>query len=774
MLERLGRFCFRRWKRVALSWLALLVVLGAASGVAGGAYHTEFRLPNTESKRGFDILAENFGGNSGGGFAGQLVFSAPGGVDQEPARGAITTFITQVRAIKGLEVASPFEPRGESQISSLGANAGKIAYASVTFPENAGQSELNSYRKQVDKLIPKVGGLTTELGGEAFATFEPPSSETLGLAFAIFILLIAFGSVLAMGLPVGVALAGIGTGIAGMGLLSHTMSMPEFTVQLGAMIGLGVGIDYALFIVTRYRDALHRGQSPEDATAEALDTAGRAVLFAGITVVISLLGMLLMGLAFVRGLAVGASVTVVFTMIASLTLLPALLGWAKHRVEKTRRRGLIAVVFLALALLAFAFKQTAIGGPLMLLALATIVAGFFVPWLKAEVPRRAVKPIRATFWYRWSRVIQHRPWRAFAAGLAALLLLAAPVFSLRLAFTDTGNYPKDTTTRKAYDLMVDGFGAGFNGPLIIATLLPTGTPQAVISALSDALAKTDGVAFAGPAQPNKPDAPTALRWFVFPKTSPQDEATSQLVHRLRSDVIPRTVAGTDLQPAVSGATAANIDFADYIGRRLPYFFGAVLILSFLLLMAVFRSLLVPVKAVVMNLLSIGAAYGTVVAIFQWGWLGSVFGIGRGGPIEPWVPMMMFAIVFGLSMDYEVFLLSRMREEFLRTGDNGTAVADGLAVTARVITAAAAIMVFVFGSFLLEANRQIKLFGVGLAVAVLLDATLVRMVLVPATMELLGARNWWLPRWLDRILPNIAVEGHEHPSELVPAGGGGGA
>jgi putative drug exporter of the RND superfamily len=772
MLERLARFCFRRWKLVGVAWLALLVVLGAASGAAGGAYHTEFRLPNTESKRGFDILAENFGGNTGGGFTGQLVFSAPGGVDQPPVRTAITEFITQVRAVKGLEVTSPFEPGGERQISSVGASAGKIAYADVSFPSTTGQAEFNTYRKHVDKVVPKVDGLTTELGGEAFATFEPPSSETLGLAFAIFILLIAFGSVLAMGLPVGVALAGIGSGIFAMGLLSHTMSMPEFTVQLGAMIGLGVGIDYALFIVTRYRDALHRGASPEDATAEALDTAGRAVLFAGITVVISLLGMLLMGLAFVRGLAVGASVTVVFTMLASLTLLPALLGWAKHRVEKTRRRGLIAVVFLALALLALAFKQTVIGLPLMVLALATIVAGFFVPWLKVDVPRRAVKPIRATFWYRWSRVIQHRPWRAFAAGLAALLLLAAPVFSLRLAFTDTGNYPEDTTTRKAYNLMVEGFGAGFNGPLLVTTLLPAGTSQAAIDSLSDAFAKTDGVAFAGPAVPNKPDAPTALLWQVVPKTSPQDEATSELVHRLRAEVIPQAVAGTGLQPAVSGATAANIDFADYIGRRLPYFFGAVLILSFLLLMAVFRSLLVPLKAVVMNLLSIGAAYGTVVAIFQWGWLGSVFGVGRGGPIEPWVPMMMFAIVFGLSMDYEVFLLSRMREEFLRTRDNATAVADGLAVTARVITAAAAIMVFVFGSFLLEANRQIKLFGVGLAVAVLLDATLVRMVLVPATMELLGARNWWLPRWLDKLLPKISVEGHEHPSELISTGGGG--
>jgi len=346
------------------------------------------------------------------------------------------------------------------------------------------------------------------------------------------------------------------------------------------------------------------------------------------------------------------------------------------------------------------------------------------------------------------------------AGLAILLLLALPVLSLRLGFSDTGNYPKDTSTRQAYDLTVEGFGPGFNGPLILATTIPPGVDaSATLDRISNEVANTEGVVFATPAQLNDPANPTAAQWLVIPSTTPQDAKTTQLVHHLRDELLPAATDGTQLDVAVTGNVAANIDFSDYLASRMPLFFGAVLLLSFLLLMAVFRSVLVPLKAVIVNLLSIGAAYGVVVAIFQWGWGKSLLGIGEGGPIEAWAPMMMFAIVFGLSMDYEVFLLSRIREEYDRTGDNATAVADGLATTARVITAAAAIMVFVFGSFMLEQNRQIKLFGLGLAVAVLLDATLVRMVLVPATMELLGNRNWWLPRWLDRILPKLNVEGH---------------
>ena len=385
-----------------------------------------------------------------------------------------------------------------------------------------------------------------------------------------------------------------------------------------------------------------------------------------------------------------------------------------------------------------------------------LIAGFFFAPLKKEVPKRAPKPLRETTSYRWSRVIQHHPWPAAITGVVILVVLALPFLGLRMGFSDEGNYAEDTTTRKAYDLIAEGFGPGFNGPLILATEIPAGTDPATLDQVTQTIQGTEGVAFASPAQVN--EAGTAARWFVTPETAPQDEATTNLVNDLRNDVLPAATDGTGLDVAVTGNVAINVDFSEYLGARLPYFFAVVLGLSFLLLMVVFRSLLVPLKAVIMNLLSIGAAYGLVVAIFQWGWGGSLLGI-EPAPIEPFVPMMMFAIVFGLSMDYEVFLLSRIREEYLKSGDSRRSVADGLAATARVITAAAAIMVVVFGSFLLEYDRVIKLFGIGLASAVFLDATVVRMLLVPATMELLGDKNWWLPRWLDKLLPKIDVEGH---------------
>jgi RND superfamily putative drug exporter len=692
----------------------------------------------------------------------------------------MTQMFQGVRSIKvpsqpgeTLDVESPFEPGGERQIAAsrpggpANAEAGKIAYATVDLPQDIDQGDLKKITSEVESLTPHIEGLQVELGGEVFAKFEAPSSETIGLVGAIFILLLAFGSVLAMGLPIGVALFGIGTGIGIVTLASHITSITDITTTIAAMIGLGVGIDYALFIVTRYREGLHNGLSPEQATVTAISTAGRAVIFAGITVVISLLGMLLMGLAFVNGIAIGASVTVLMTMLASVTLLPALLGFAQRRVEVTRWRGLIAVVLVAFGLLAIGLKAPVVALPFFVLAVLTIGAGFAVPALRRDVPRRQSRPMRETFWYRWSRLVQHHPWPMLVAGLVVLVVMAIPVLSLRLGSSDTGNYPANTTTRKAYDLTVAGFGPGFNGPLLLAARIPADMPAAerdkLTSGVTQALSATPGVVFATPPQLNDDADPTAAQWVAMPSTSPQDEATAELVHHLRHDVLPEATAGSNVHVDVTGSVAANIDFADYLSSRMPLFLGAVLALSFLLLMAVFRSVLVPLKAVVMNLLSIGAAYGVVVAVFQWGWAKDLVGIGRGGPIEAWAPMMMFAIVFGLSMDYEVFLLSRMREEWDRTGENATSVADGLAATARVITAAAAIMVVVFGSFLLDSGRQIKLFGMGLAMAVLLDATIVRMVLVPSAMELLGRANWWIPRWLDRLLPRLNVEGHAVPS-----------
>jgi RND superfamily putative drug exporter len=564
----------------------------------------------------------------------------------------------------------------------------------------------------------RVPGGRLELGGEFLADENPQgTSEMIGILAAIVILLIAFGSVLAMGLPIGTALFGILSGAAIVMLVRNVLDMPDFTMAAVAMVGIGVGIDYALFIVTRYREGLRGGLEPESAVVRSIDTAGRAVLFAGSTVMISVLGLLLMSGSSTKGVAIAISIGVAMTMLASVTLLPGLLGFVGRNIDKLslpHRKG----------------RDDSAG--------------------------------RSSFWYRWSRVLQRRPWPAFVTGLLVLLVLAVPMLSMRLGFGDEGNRPATDTTRRAYDLLSDGFGPGFNGPLLLVSETPDG-PES-LAGLAQQLNATKGVAFASPPIANEAGDVAIIR--VIPTTAPQDAATSELVERLRDDVLPQVEADTGLDVRVTGMTAASEDFAEYTQSRLPVFIGAVLVLSFLLLMLVFRSVLVPLKAVVMNLLSIGAAYGVVVAVFQWGWGAELLGLGKNGPIEAWAPMFLFAVTFGLSMDYEVFLLSRIREEYDRTHDNAEAVADGLAVTARVITAAAAIMVCVFGSFVFGTERSLQLFGLGLAVAVLVDATVVRLLLVPATMELLGDRNWWFPRFLDRILPRVHVEGSSLDDELA--------
>jgi RND superfamily putative drug exporter len=766
----------RRW--VLGFWVVGLILVNVLAGGIGNDYRDDFNLPNVESKRGFDVLEERFGGE-GAGQSGSIVFQADQGVTDPEVQAAMEQLFTQVAKAKGVaRVVSPYSEEGARQISSQGRYQGKIAYATVEFPSDSEFSQASDVRDLINEKAPKIEGLRIEAGGQLFAEFETPSSEALGLAFAIVILIVAFGSVLAMGLPIGVALFGIGIGSAFIALISNVMSVPEFATILGSMIGLGVGIDYALLIVTRYREQLHSGHDVRESIGIAMDTAGRSVLFAGMTVVISLLGMLLMGVSFVQGLAVAASAVVFVTVLASLTLLPALLGFAGTRVEVTRRRGLIAAGLVAVGLVGagLAISPLLVGFPL---ALIVLLVGLVFKPLKVEVPRKAPKPLRQTLAYRWSRVVQHRPWTVAIVSTVALLILAAPLLGLRLGFGDESNYDESTSTRQAYDLMVEGFGPGFNGPLLLVAETTGAVEQADLDAISRQLGETEDVVFASPAVPNDPQSPTAYQWFVVPNSGPQAEETTQLVSHLRNDVLPSLESKAGIEVLVTGSTAISIDFSNLLASRLPYFFAAVLILSFLLLMAVFRSLLVPLKAVIMNLLSIGAAYGIIVALFQWGWLGGITGV-EPAPIEPWMPMMLFAIVFGLSMDYEVFLLSRIREEWHRTGDSHRSVADGLAATAKVITAAAAIMVFVFGSFILESDRTAKLMGTGLAMAILLDATVVRMLLVPATMELLGDRNWWLPRWLDRILPNVDVEGHVDespfqdddqldPGDPVPAG-----
>jgi len=761
VFARLGTWCHnRRWTVIGL-WIAALVLVGAATGAVGTDFKEDFNGPDVESQVGFDLLDEHFGGQ-GAGLTGTIVFRAEQGVRDAEVRSAMESYFEDFEGREGLTIGSPYAEGGDHQIAPAGPEEGLIAYADIELPEDTTWATAQELGADLLEEAPEVEGLQVEVGGSNFGEFEEPSSEVIGLAFAVVILIISFGSVLAMGLPVAVALAGISVGTSLLLLSTNLFAVPDFAQFLGLMIGLGVGIDYALFIVTRYRENLHHGHTVLEAITIALDTAGRAVTFAGVTVVISFLGMLVMGVGFISGLAIAAALVVSTTVVASLTLLPALLGFAGEKVEVTRWRGLIAAGLVAVALLGIGLGVPAIAAPAFIAAIVVIALGFALAPLKRPVPMRATKPLTQTAAYRWSRLIQRRPWPSFLLGTIVLAVLAVPVFGLRLGFSDEGNFAEDTTTRKAYDLLADGFGAGFNGPLLLVTAVPDGADRADLAAIGDAVAADPGVAFVTPPFPNDPTDPTGVLWRVIPETAPQDEATTELVNRLRDDVLPPVEADSGVDVALTGFTAVGVDFSDYLASRLPYFFAAVLVLSFLLLMTVFRSILVPLKAVVMNLLSIGAAYGVVVAIFQWGWLGGLTGV-EPAPIEPFIPMMLFAIVFGLSMDYEVFLLSRVKEEWSRTHDSHLSVANGLAATAKVITAAAAIMVVVFGSFLLESDRVIKLFGLGLAVAVLLDATIVRMLLVPATMELLGDRNWWLPRWLDRLLPTIDVEGH--PDEV---------
>jgi putative drug exporter of the RND superfamily len=755
MLVRLARWSFRRRRIMVFAiWLPLLIGVSAISGAIGTNFHTSFDLPDSESKAVLDAL-ESSGNDEDAGDVAQIVFTAPQGTDDPAVVEAMTALFDKVDALEGVKVISPYSPEG----AQFNSETTPVSFAQIAFTtrDQAGYIELADEIQLFDDDI-QVDGLTIEYGGFLFGVFEFPESELLGILAAVVILLIAFGSVLAMGLPIGTALFGLGVGFGIVGLGSRVFNMPEFAPQMTAMIGLGVGIDYALFIVTRYRENLHAGMEPEQATIESVDLAGRAVVFAGITVMISLLGLFVIGIEFVRGLAIAGATGVLVMMLGAITLLPALLGFVGKRIDTTSRAAAASVtVFVALALLGV-FSGVAVGAALLagLVVAALIMGASLLPFahsLRQPIPHRKVKPREQQFWYRWSRFIQHRPWPAFIGGVVLLVVLALPLFSIRLGFSDTGNLPEEQTSRRAYDLLSEGFGPGSGGPLILVSTDPAATADSVAT-VDAALAAEAGLSFSSP---GTEIAPGTWLWQAYPISSPQDIETTELVERLRDDVLP----ATGLEVNVGGSTAGAIDFSSYLGERLPLLIGSVLVLSFLLLMAVFRSLLVPLKAVIMNLLSVGAAYGVIVAIFQWGWGKDLFGIGKEGPVEAWAPMMLFAITFGLSMDYEVFLLSRMKEEYDRTGDNAGAVADGLAATARVITAAALIMVCVFGAFVLGDDRSLKLFGLGLAVAVLVDATVVRMILVPATMELLGKRNWWIPKWIDRILPRIAVEGHSH-------------
>ena len=749
MLSSLSRFCVRHKRTVVFAiWIPLAIGMVFASSVFGTDFNTEMAMPSSESRQAETVLAR--ANPNQGGESSQLVFRTTSSIDDPQVKKTISDAIAAVDAISDVDITSPFTL--QNQISK----DRKVAFSEVNVPR-MNQEEYKTLSEEIKMATAaaRAAGIEIGYGGAIFQEVQLPESEALGVLAAILILVLAFGSVIAMGLPISVALIGLIIASSIVGIVSHFVSMPDAVTSMVGMIGLGVGIDYALFIVTRFREGLHDGLSVEEAVVESIDTSGRAVVFAGITVIVAALGLLTIGLSFVTGLAVGMATAVAVMIIASITLLPALLAMVGERIDTTSRAAVISLIaFVVSGFIAVFTKNLVVLSIGVGLAVASQLTRFVIPALRISIPHRAQNDHQNTIWWRWSRVVQHKPWISFVASSVFLVLLAVPMFSIRLGFGDAGNSPKTADVRKAYDMLSEGFGPGFNGPLYIVVTDDTVREPEKMKSFLTVINKTPGVAYAG-AAPLKSDEVALV--VAYPTSAPQDEATSDLVHALRGTVIP----SSGVAAQVTGFTAASVDFSDYLGKRLPFLIGIVLLLSFLLLMAVFRSVLVPIKAVLMNLLSVGAAYGVIVAVFQWGWGAELIGVGKPGPIEAWAPMFLFAIVFGLSMDYEVFLLSRIKEEFNRTSDNTSAVADGVAATARVITAAALIMVCVFGAFVLGDDRQLKLFGLGMAVAVFLDATIVRMVLVPATMELLGARNWWMPAWLDRLLPKIDVEGKHH-------------
>ncbi len=720
-LGRLAGHCYDRRRRVLVLWLVAIVGFTVVAQLVGTHFENKFTSGNTESQQAANLLSAKFPSQAGD-FADVVFHTSTPIADNRAAISGVVDSLRPLAHVAG--VVSPFSPEGAHQVSTHA----NVAYAVVQFDQQTSDLPPGAINAVIDTARAAARpGFQVELGGQPISSVQkisPGASEGIGITAAMIIMLLAFGSVVAMGLPILTALFGLGIGVALLELITHLLVVPNFSPEMAAMIGIGVGIDYALFIVTRYRQGIFEGRDPRDAVVTSLMTAGRSVMFAGGTVVISLFGLFLIGQPYMIGLASACIAAVFMVLIAAVTLLPAMLGFAGGAIDKLHIPGLLQS-----------------GGP----------------------------PPEHSFWYRWSRLVQRRAWVTGTLALVILLVLAIPVFSMRLAFTDASNDPASATTKQAYDLLAEGFGVGFNGPLIVAVDMHGPADEQTVARLDAAMRSgVPDVAFVAPPQFNA--AKTGAVITVVPKTSPQSAQTTTLVQTLRSDVIPPVVRGTDVQALVGGQTAGGIDAANFLGSRLFLVIGAVLILSFLLLMTLFRSVVLPLKAVIMNLLSVGAAYGVMVAVFQWGWGGSVIGIGETGPIDPWIPVTMFTILFGLSMDYEVFLLSRIREEWLRTQENATAVADGLAVTGRIITAAAAIMFCVFGSFVINDPLHIlKVFGLGLAVAVLIDATLVRMVLVPSIMELLGPVNWWMPRFLDRSVPKIGVEvTPEPPRPVVPA------
>ncbi len=701
-LAKLADTAYHRRGRVVLAWIAAMVLIIGVGGALAGEYSADYNTPGSESKAASDLTEERFDGYSGQEI--YVVWKDDGGADSAAARERIDAFFAEAEQVDDID------PHTQPRFSEDG------TIGSSTLPLTVPGWDVS--KEDGEKLIAAAednsgDGFEIQLGGDPIYTAqEAGSPEGFGLLGGAIVLLIAFGSVVAAGLPIIIALVGLGISSGGLILLlANVVDVPDWTTAVSGLIGIGVGIDYALLVLTRFRAALSHGKDRHDAVVEAVTTAGRSVIIAGFTVVIAVLGLALTGLPYMYGVALSASLAVLTVMLASVTLLPALLSYLGPRVDRLR-----------------------------------------IPFLGRTLRAEGDSHSPAA---RWSHAVQRRPWPAAIVATAILLALAAPALGMRLGFPDAGNDPPDTMTRQSYDLNTEGFGPGSNGPLVIAAELPGPEAEEDLVAFAQTLRQEPGVSFVPPPEVNaQGDAGIVT---VIPEGSPQDEETEELVTHLRTDVIPEQLGDAGIIAEVGGVTAALEDQSEYMKDRLPLIIATVVGLSFLLLLVAFHSPLISLKAAIMNLLSVGAAYGVMTLVAQGGAVGELIGIDHEVPIAPFMPVMMFAILFGLSMDYEVFLISRIREEYLKDGNTRRAIADGLAKTARVITAAAAIMVVVFLAFVTAPDTFLKLFGIGLATAIFLDATLVRLVLVPAVMQLLGDRNWWIPDWLERILPSLDVE-----------------
>jgi RND superfamily putative drug exporter len=702
-LSRLADIAYRRRGRMVLAWIVAAVVLIGLGSSFAGEYEADYNTPGSESKAASELTESAFDGYSGQEV--YVVWKDPSGAMSPATKQKVDAFFREAEGVENIE------KREAIRVSDDG------TIATTTLPLTVPGWEVP--KEDGETLVAAAednsgDGLKIELGGDPIVRAQEGGNEE-GIAFlaAAIVLVIAFGSLIAAGLPLVIALIGIGISGGGLiALLANVIDVPDWTLAVAGLIGIGVGIDYALLVLTRFRSAMKAGKDRHDAVVEAVSTAGRSVIIAGGTVVIAVLGLFLTGLPYMYGVAISASLAVLVVMLASITLLPALLSYLGPNVDRLR-----------------------------------------IPFLGRRLDR--VDEDGESPAARWCHWVQRRPWPAAIVATAILLALAAPALGMRLGFPDAGNDPKDTMTRQAYDLISEGFGPGANGPLVIAAELPDAGAKGTVNTLAADLRQEDGVAYVPPVRFNSDDSAAIVT--VIPTTSPQDEATTELVEHLRDTEIPAAVGGSGVTALVGGVNAALEDQSTYITGRIPLFIIAVVGLSFLLLLMAFHSPLISLKAAIMNLLSVCAAYGVMTLVAQGGAVGELIGIDHEVPIAPFMPVMMFAILFGLSMDYEVFLVSRIREEYLKDGDTRRAVADGLAKTARVITAAAAIMVVVFLAFVASPEVFLKLFGIGLAAAIFLDATLVRMVLVPAVMQLLDNRNWWIPDWLERVLPRIEVE-----------------